>query len=135
MKRTEPGEVFKSAEVLRNAIDNGVKKQIEIATELGYKKPNFISMMKTGVVKIPLDVAPSIAKAVGLDPIYFTNLVLADHHPELHAVLNENLTALNSKNENMLLEVVRDALKGRDAGPQTVKAKRELAKLAKSWVS
>ncbi|MGZ9053126.1 MAG: helix-turn-helix domain-containing protein [Rhodoplanes sp.] len=55
---------------------SGVKSQREIAAELGYERPNIISMMKRGETKLPLDKVPALAKALHVDPAHLFRLAL-----------------------------------------------------------
>ena len=45
----------------------GVKTQREIVGEMGYEKPNIISMFKSGQVRVPLDKIPALARAIEID--------------------------------------------------------------------
>ena len=65
----------------------GVKTQREIAAEIGYDKPNMISMFKRGEVKVPLDKVPALAKALHVDPAHLFRLALEQYWPELGATI------------------------------------------------
>ncbi|MFT4150924.1 MAG: helix-turn-helix transcriptional regulator [Paracoccaceae bacterium] len=52
------------------------KSQIEIATEAGFPNANFISFLKSGRNKVPLDRVPSLAKALEVDPALLMRLTL-----------------------------------------------------------
>lgn len=69
------------AERLAKAIAQSGKSQREIATEVGYTRPNVLGMMKHGETKIPLEKAPLLAKACGLDPADFTRHAMQEYMP------------------------------------------------------
>ena len=45
----------------------GKKSQREIAIQAGFPNPNYVSMIKAGSSKLPLDRVPSMAKALDVD--------------------------------------------------------------------
>ena len=78
----------------------GVKTQREIAAEIGYDKPNLISMFKRGETKIPLDKIPLLAKAVGADASHLFRLALDQYWPDLKPTIDEIFERqMASKNE------------------------------------
>ncbi|MGP9792064.1 helix-turn-helix domain-containing protein [Roseinatronobacter sp. NSM] len=52
------------------------KTQSEIAAEAGFVNANFISLLKSGKNKVPLDRVPSLARALEVDPAYLMRLAL-----------------------------------------------------------
>ena len=84
------------AERLEKAIEESDKSQRQIAAEVGYTRPNVLSMMKQGQTKIPLEKAPLLAKACGLDPAEFTRHAMQEYLPAvwetLAATFGESLT-------------------------------------------
>src|SRR5277367_3924605 len=101
----KPGMPFADsaiAKYLDKQIDalKGVKTQREIATEIGYDKPNMISMFKRGETKIPLDKIPLLAKAVGADAAHLFRLALEQYWLDLKATIDEVFERrMASKNE------------------------------------
>ena len=90
------------ARYLDKQIDSlkGVKTQREIAAEIGYDKPNLISMFKRGETKIPLDKIPLLAKAVGADPAHLFRLGLEQYWLDLKPTIDEIFERqMASKNE------------------------------------
>ncbi|WP_377387786.1 helix-turn-helix domain-containing protein [Rhodobacter lacus] len=72
---------FKSTEVARFIADRVEalahrKTQNEIAAEAGFPNANFISILKSGKSKLPLDRVPSLAKALEVDPAYLMRISL-----------------------------------------------------------
>lgn len=52
------------------------KSQAEIAAEAGFVNANFVSLLKSGRNKIPLDRVPALAKALEVDPALLMRLAL-----------------------------------------------------------
>ena len=50
------------------------KNQRLIAKEIGYGKPNMISMFKRGEARIPFGKIPALAKSLNVDPAYMFRL-------------------------------------------------------------
>jgi hypothetical protein len=67
----------------------GFKTQREIAAEAGYRRPNILSMLKSGETKTPLDRIPALAKALEADPAHMFRLGLIDLWPDLAALIEE----------------------------------------------
>lgn len=95
------------AEYLEKMIEISEKTQKQIAHEVGYAKPNVISMMKQGLIKVPVDKAPAIAHALNIAPAYFLGLVLREYMPDAWAAMEEHLGGVLSENERRLLDVYR----------------------------
>lgn len=80
-----------TSEYLAQAIALSGKSQKEIAKEAGYDRPNVLSMMKTGVTKIPVGRVPAIARACGVDPKVMLSLVMEEYHPEVWDTLADTI--------------------------------------------
>ena len=96
------------ADYLCKAIDLSGKTQKQIAREVGYPKPNIISMMKQGDTKIPLDKIPAFAKACGVDASAFVRLAIKEYFPEMWKVLSKTVGEPLTKNEEIILEIYRN---------------------------
>src|SRR6478672_9227328 len=75
----------KLAKYLTTQIDaiSHEKSQRDIATEIGYEKPNMISMFKRGEAKVPLDKIPALAEALHVDPAHMLRLAFEQYWPDL----------------------------------------------------
>lgn len=80
-----------------DAIERSGKTQREIAQELGFSKPNFVSMMKTGETRVPIDRIPALAAACGADERQFLVTALMEYHPELWRTLLRLFPAIISE--------------------------------------
>lgn len=72
-------------------LESSGKSQRDIAQEAGFERPNVISMMKAGDMKVPIERAPALARACGADPAAFTRLVMAEYSPAVLETLDMEL--------------------------------------------
>lgn len=97
--------------------------QREIAQRMGYRSVNFVSMMKTGAARMPLEKLPALAEILGVDPAHLVRLGLEQYWPELD-VVSRVLPAPITKNEMAFLRLVRKATNYSD--PE-ITAERQIA--------
>ena len=97
------------ADYLTKAIELSGRTQREIALDVGYYKPNVISMMKQGQTKIPLDKIPAFAKALEMDAAFFLRLALAEYHPDTWAVIRATIGSPLTSNERDLIDLYQHA--------------------------
>lgn len=95
------------AEFLEKAIDLSGKSQRLIAQEVGYAKPNVVSMMKQGITKIPLDKIPAFAKSCNVDPAAFMRIAMEEYWPEAWKTIQFTFGESLSRNEMALIETYR----------------------------
>ena len=96
----------------------GTKTQREIAFEIGYEKPNMISMFKRGEAKVPLDKIPALAKALHVDPIHLFRMAVEQQWPALKDVIGGIFSNLASDNETAIfLDKWRKRSQERDPSP------------------
>jgi transcriptional regulator with XRE-family HTH domain len=118
-----PGMPFASSTVakyLDHQIEalKGLKTQRQIAAEIGYEKPNMISMFKRGEVKVPLDKVPALAKALHVDPAHLFRLALEQYWPDLGDTITEIFGRTVTKNEfELLIKPWREATDNVDPAP------------------
>lgn len=86
--------------------------QREVAERLGYDRPNFITMIKQGQSKLPINKAPLLAKTLGLDPAHFLRIVLQEYSPEIWAAIEEVYESrerpLLTADEAEIIKIVRE---------------------------
>jgi transcriptional regulator with XRE-family HTH domain len=105
MTTTRPGMPYANtalAKFLNERIEalKGVKTQREIASEIGYDKPNILSMFKRGESKVPLEKVPALARALDSDPKHLLRLGFEVLWPDHAGVIEEVLGGeLATKNE------------------------------------
>jgi hypothetical protein len=100
--------------------------------EIGYDKPNLISMFKRGEARVPLDKIPLLAKALGVDPAHLFRLSLEQYWPDRGEIIAKLFGRLASENEEeIFLKPWRAAT--RDADPETtVKIQVAVSKMIES---
>lgn len=111
MKNT-PYENSKLAKFLDRRILQlgGKKSQREIAIQAGFPNPNYVSMIKAGSSKLPLDRAPAMAKALNVDPKFLFNLTLDQAGFETtQAAVGDIFGTVVTNNEVDWLNEIRDA--------------------------
>lgn len=96
---------------------SGVKSQREIAFEVGYDRPNNISMIKNGDTKLPLDKVPAFAKALGVDPKHLYRLALEQHYPEVARIAHQIFGNVVSDHEMLLVRKFREVTDDSDPKP------------------
>jgi predicted nucleic acid-binding OB-fold protein len=101
------------AQYIEQQIALSSKSQKDIAAEIGYEKPNVLSMIKQGQTKLPVNKVGPLAKALGIDPVHLLRLVLAEYLPETWAAIEDIVgQSLVSAGEKKLLDELRAALGG-----------------------
>lgn len=74
---------------IRRKIDASNKSQVQIAEEMGFSKPNVLSMIKTGRTSVPLGRIPALARAINVEPKILLAMCLREYKPSLFEVLKE----------------------------------------------
>ncbi len=90
------------------------KNQRQIAQEIGYEKPNMISMFKRGETKVPLDKIPALAKALNVDAAFLFKLAIQQYWPEMGQTIAEIFGTVLTKNETKMIELIRRRTKDTD---------------------
>lgn len=86
------------------------RSQAEIAEIAGFANPNFVSMLKSGVSKLPVDRVPSLSKALDCDPAWLLRLALEQAEGDTAAgAIFEILGEPISQNERGWIAEIRDA--------------------------
>ena len=79
----------KVAKVFDAAVNNSHKSQIQIASEIGFGKPNMISMIKQGSSKLPISKVQLAAESLGLDARELLTLCMEEYLPEEWHVIKD----------------------------------------------
>jgi hypothetical protein len=86
------------------------KKQMDIAREAEFNKPNIISMIKQGKTKVPIEKIGKFAKAIEVDPTHLFKLCMAEYQPEAWTEIQKFFDQpILTMNEIEILEAVRSA--------------------------
>lgn len=90
------------------AIKAAGKTKREVAAEVGFKRPNIVSMLCNGELDLAFNRIVPIAHAVDVDPVSLMFLVLREKHPELHLLIQSTLgDRMFTKEEASLIDTVR----------------------------
>lgn len=88
----------------------GIKSQAEIAAQAGFTNANFLSMLKSGTSKLPIDRVPDLARALDSDPALVLRLAFEQQlGPVAARAVDELLGSPISKNERAWIAELRDA--------------------------
>lgn len=92
------------AEYLTYHINNSDKTQRQIGRDIGYAKPNIITMIKQGYTKLPLEKIGPLANALEIAPDELFYKVMKEYMPETFEALKPLLEglALSPDEENLL---------------------------------
>jgi transcriptional regulator with XRE-family HTH domain len=103
------------AEFLTRAIKLSGKTQSEICADIGYSKPNIITMFKQGRTRVPLDKIGPLSRALGVDGRDFFVKVLGEYMPETLRAIKPFLSIESlTPEENFLIETYRMASEGKE---------------------
>lgn len=118
---TKPGMPFSEsgiAKYLTKQIEliQGEKSQRQIAAEIGYDKPNMISMFKRGEARVPLQKVPALARSLRVDPAHLLRLALEQYDPEFYVEIGKILDRkdLVTENEVAIIHEIRKVTKNMD---------------------
>lgn len=92
MSKEKESKIVVESEVARflnDAINQSAKSQLEIAREVGFPKPNMITMVKQGRTKMLITKVKLMADALGIDPKYLLRLCLEEYQPGNWAVIED----------------------------------------------
>lgn len=86
------------------------KKQVEIAEEAGFDKPNVITMIKQGKTKLPLAKVGLMAKALEVDPIYLLKMCLEEYQPDTWKEISPYMEDMVTADEMKILRAIRTGI-------------------------
>jgi hypothetical protein len=77
----------------------------------GVLRPNVLSMIGNGRVKLPLKHVGTIARALNIDPAFFMRMCLREYQPDMWIAVEESLGSqmVLSANERRFIEELRNA--------------------------
>lgn len=92
---------------LSKKLDESPKTQRQIAEELGYDRPNIVSMFKLGQAPFPIAKIPLLAKALDADVGLLMRMALQQSNPSLGKAINEVFGDVFSANEREIIHYIR----------------------------
>ncbi len=97
----------KTAAFLARALEFSGKTQREIAREVGFSKPNILSMLKQGQSRVPIERIPALADACMVDAAYFLRIAIQEYHPTVYAMLINTIGEPLTENERDMVLAYR----------------------------
>jgi hypothetical protein len=88
------------------------KPQKRIASEMGYRNPNIVSMFKRGTVRVPFNKVPALALSVGADPVELLQLWLEEYEPQMVPIIERHFGAFLSAHEREWIDRLRQRCPG-----------------------
>jgi hypothetical protein len=106
-------------------------KNVELASLLNYSAPNVISMLESGMMKLPMNKVALTAQVLQIDPLYLAMRVDAENGFSLTSILEAvSKRTPVTLNEEVLIRALRAAVNGRDVNlsqhPNALEAMCEL---------
>ncbi|MGY9049038.1 hypothetical protein P775_23760 [Puniceibacterium antarcticum] len=71
-----------TARLIAEAINTSGKTEMQIANEIGFERSSTVSMLKTGLIRIPIERIPAFSRATGIDPVMLTHVAMNEYMPE-----------------------------------------------------
>lgn len=103
------------ADILKTVMKDLGIKNIELQKALGFPNPNVIAMIKSGAMRLPVNMAIKTAEMLKLDKVAFLGKVVAENDPALWDSIESLLgKKLVSTNELLLIKQIREMSKGFD---------------------
>jgi len=96
------------ARLISDLINGSKKQQNQIAEEVGFDKPNIISMIKSGKTKLPK--IARMARALDVDPLELLILCLKEYQPDNWAAIEPLLDLSLSSDERRLIHALRTSV-------------------------
>lgn len=108
-----PGRPYagtKIANLIARRIDDlsQKKSQRQIASEIGYDRPNMLSMIKTGDSRVPLEKIPILARVLDIDLVLLLRMAFESYWPDTAAVFAESGVQILTDSERELVKHARD---------------------------
>ncbi len=88
-------------------MESSGKTQRQIAMELGYLKPNIITMFKQGTTRVPPDKVALLASSLRADPDELLRLWFETYEPHMLPILERHVGAFLSARERQTLVELR----------------------------
>jgi len=77
------------ARILAEAINRSPKNQTQIAQEVGFERPNMVSMIKQGYTNLPIYKVKLVADCLGLDAKGLLDCCMREYRPKEWKVIME----------------------------------------------
>jgi len=95
------------ARFIAERIEITKKLQKDIADQVGFEKPNMITMIKQGLTKLPLDKAWDMAEALEVEPLILVKMCMEEYYPKTWQGLGKAFEVPISKDERKIIYGLR----------------------------
>ena len=86
-----------TASLIRYALAGQDKTQAQIAREAGFSRPNVLSMIKNGEMRVPIERVPALARATGLDALVLLQVAMSEYMPDTWRAILSILSEANER--------------------------------------
>jgi hypothetical protein len=121
-------------EFIEERVNSSSVKQTDIASALGYDKPNLVTMFKQGKTKVPLDKVPKFAKVLEIDPKMLLRKWMSEYDPAMLKMIEDYFGDIITKNERAILDEIRRLSNGSDPHISNVRGRVALENFVKEIV-
>jgi len=103
------------AQFIARKIQESGKSQKEIAEACGWPKPNFVTMLKKGDSKLPIDKIGPLSEVLEVEPVYLFWLTMQEYMPDTLAAIEVAIRGVMlTRHERDIIETYRDLTHGID---------------------
>ena len=95
------------ARFVNSRIEATGQLQKDIAMQVGFDKPNMITMIKQGKTRLPLDKVGPMAKALETDPVRLLSMCMEEYHPATWKAIAPYMESAMTADERKLLSALR----------------------------
>lgn len=109
------------------------KNQRQLAKEMGFVRPNMLSMIRTGAAQVPFGRIPDIAAVLGIDPALLLKYCVLETWPEFDLIIQEIFGGILTQNERDWIRFFADV--GMVVPPQSLERRQKLVDIlqAEEW--
>lgn len=103
-----------TAKLIASALKNleGRKTQKQVAREAGFRRSNFISMLKHGQAAVPIERVPALAEALEIDPALLFRAAMSELWPGYEHVVIAVFGTVLTRREAELIALIRHLTSG-----------------------
>lgn len=123
---------MKFHEYLAYQFDASRKTQKEIATEIGYPRPNVVAMFKSGATKVPIEKVPLLAKSLGIDKAKLLQMALQEYLPNVWETIEQVFDLGLTDNEREIILRIRELTDNKNPKHQFSDQEEKLEEYCKS---
>ena len=106
----DPNPYGMQAKLIGDAIDRlkPLFDQRQLSAQIGFEKPNALSMIRHGQMAVPLARIPNLARVLEIDPGKLFRTVLRETFPELEELIYELFGGILTEREKMWVKIFEE---------------------------